>query len=76
MSIRLFTFKACELSAAFRRKTERAKDLAVRRFLVSNEIVLRAITHECQRPPQMLRQEALDFITSIRPKVNAPNRDN
>ena len=76
ISVRLFTLKACELSAAFRRKTERAKYLAVRRFLVSNKIVLQAITHECQRPPQMLRQEALDFIASIRPKVNAPNRDN
>jgi hypothetical protein len=59
VSVRLFTLKACEFSAAFCQKTERAKDLTVRRFLVSNKIVLRAITHECQRPPQMLRQEAL-----------------
>ena len=76
VSVWLCTLKAWDLSAAFRQKTERAKDIAARRLLVSNKIVLRAaITYKYQQPPQMLRQEALDFITSICSKVNAPNRN-
>jgi hypothetical protein len=74
VSVCLFTLRACELSAAFRRKTPRAKDCVIRRFLASNKIVLRAVTHECQRPPEQLRREALDFIEYARPKVVGPNR--
>ncbi|KAI2495635.1 hypothetical protein MHU86_18864 [Fragilaria crotonensis] len=40
ISVRLFTLKACELSAAFRRKTERAKDLAVNAPNRDNRFVL------------------------------------
>ena len=76
VSVWLCTLKAWDLSAAFRQKTERAKDIAARRLLVSNKIVLHAaITYKYQLPPKMLRQEALDFITSICSKVNAPNRN-
>ncbi len=74
VSVRLFTLKACELSASFRRKTNRSKDCAIRRFLVSNKIVLRAVTHECQRPPEQLTREALDFIEYARPEIVGPNR--
>ena len=74
VSVRLFTLRACELSAAFRRKTPQAKDCVIRRFLASNKIVLRAVTHECQRPPEQLRREALDFIEYARPKIVGPNR--
>jgi hypothetical protein len=55
-------------------KTVRAKDLAVRRFLASNKIVLRAVTHECQRPPEALRQEAKDFIDFVKPTLTGVNR--
>jgi transposase-like protein len=74
VSVRLITLKACELSAEFRRKGTRAKDMAVRRFLARNKIVLRAVTHECQRPPAAVRQEALDFVRSVRPKMIGRNR--
>ena len=62
------------MSGSFRRKTDRSKDCAIRRFLASNRIVLRAVTHECQRPPEQLRREALDFIEYARPKIVGPNR--
>jgi transposase-like protein len=75
VSVRLFTLRACELCPAFRMKTARAKDMSIRRFLASNRIVLRAVTHECQRPPEYLRREALDFIEYARPKLVGPTRD-
>ena len=74
VSVRLVVLKACELSPAFRRKGARAKDMSVRRFLAKNKIVLRAVTHECQRPPQAVRQDALDFIRFAQPKVSGVNR--
>ena len=74
VSVCLITLRACELSALFRRKTVRAKDLAVRRFLASNKIVLRAVTHECQRPPVALRQEAKDFLDFVKPTLTGVNR--
>jgi hypothetical protein len=43
VSVRLFTLRACELSAAFRGKTPRAKDCVIQQFY---KIVLRAVTHE------------------------------
>ncbi len=33
------------------------------------------MTHECQRPPEQVRREALDFIEYARPKLVGPNRD-
>ena len=75
--VRLMTLKACELSAAFCTKGARENDIIVRRFLARNKIVLRAITHECQRPPEaVLREEALDFIRFALPKVIGINRCN
>ena len=52
VSTRLVVVKASQLSAEFRRKTSRAKDrIVVQRFLASNKITLRSVTHTCQRPP-------------------------
>ena len=75
VSVRLITLRACELSGgAFRRKTQRSKDCAIRRFLHSNKIVLRAVTHGCQRLPEQLQREALDSIEHARLKIVGPNR--
>ena len=76
VSVRLITLRACKLCAVFRRKSIRAKDLSILQFLASNKIVLRAVTHECQRPPEQVRREALDFIEYVRPKLVGPNRCN
>jgi hypothetical protein len=70
VSVQLFTLKACEVSTAFRRKRERAKDTAARRFCNTNTIVLRQVAHECQRPPEVLRREAIDFITFAKRNCN------
>ncbi len=73
VSVQLLTLKACEVSAAFRRRTEKAKDFAVRRFCNTNKISLRQVTQECQRPPEVLRREAIDFIKFAKPKVTVIN---
>jgi hypothetical protein len=56
---------------SFSKKKERAKDLAVRRFCNTNKGVLRQVKHECQRSPDVLRREAIDFINFVKPKVTA-----
>ena len=49
--------------------------MAVRRLLASNRIVTRAVTHTpCQRPPNEVRQEALDFIHYLHEKLVGENR--
>ena len=76
VSTRLIVIKASQLNAQFRRKSPRAKELAVRRLLSSNRIVTRCVTHTCQRPPaHAVRQEALDFISYVRDKVVGGNRE-
>jgi hypothetical protein len=45
-----------------------------RRFLASNKIVLRAVTHICQRSPEQLQREALDFIEYAGQKIVGQHR--
>ena len=74
ISVKMMIVKASELSHTFRRKSARAKDLSMRRFLKSHRITIRAATHESQRAPEEVKGEALDFISIMRPLVAAPNR--
>ena len=74
ISTRLVVVKASQLSAEFRRKTSRSKDQIVRRFLASNKITLRSVTHTCQRPPDAVVNEAMSFIQQVREKVVGLNR--
>ena len=73
-SARLVVVKTSTLGAQFRRKTARAKEMAVRQLLASNRIVTRAVTHTCQRPPNEVRQEVLDFIHYLHEKLVGENR--
>ena len=68
ISTRLVVVKASQLSAEFRRKTSRSKDQIVRRFLASNKITLRSVTHTCQHPPDAVVDEAMSFIQHVREK--------
>ncbi len=76
VSTQLLIVKASQLSAFFPRKSARANELSVRRLLRANCIVARCVTHTCQRPPNEVREEALDFINQMREKVIGGNRDN
>ena len=74
VSMRLVVVQASGLCARFRRKSARSKDQAVQQFLSTNRIVMRAVTHTCQRLPHQVRKEALDFICDVREKVVGENR--
>ena len=75
ISVRMVLLKASELDHTFRRQTNRSKDHAVRRFLKSHGLVHRAVTHESQRMPQQICEEAHDFILTMRPRVSSADRD-
>ena len=67
VSIRMVTLKACDLDQTFRRKSDRARDQSIRRFVKSHGLVHRVHTHESQRPPHEVENEAREFIVRIRP---------
>eukprot|EP00474_Spongospora_subterranea_P001242 CRZ01700.1 hypothetical protein [Spongospora subterranea] len=66
--------KAGQIDPSFRRKTARAKDQSFRRFLAANHFAIRIATHEAQRSPQETSELAIEFVTSIRPRLLMPNR--
>ena len=66
VSIRMVITKACQLDPDFRRKTERAKDQAIRRFVSSHGIVHRIHTHQSQRSIEEVRMQASDWIVQAR----------
>ena len=75
ISVRLVIIRASLLSPDFRRKSERAKDQIVQRFLTSQRITIRSITHTGQRPPDAVVEEAKEFIAEIQEHVVGDNRD-
>ena len=74
VSIRMVTARACQLSDQFCRKTVRAKDHAVRRFVRSHGIVHRVHTHQSQRNMEEVTGEATRWMEGIRPLLAGSNR--
>lgn len=75
VSMGMVILKASQLDGEFRRKKRMAKYSVVRRILRSNRIVIRAKTHQAQRAPQEMHDEAKFYITGMRPSVSMANRD-
>lgn len=75
VSIGMVILRASQLDNDFRRKKSMAKYSIIRRLLIANGIVIRAKTHESQRLPQEVMDEAKGFVNRIRPSANMPNRD-
>ena len=73
ISVRLVIIRAS--SPDFRRKSDRAKGQIVRRFLASQKITIRSITHTGQHPPDAVVKEAKEFVTEIQEHVVGDNRD-
>ena len=69
VSIQMVVTKASQLDNAFRHKTSRAKDQAVRRFVNSHGLVHRVHTHESQRNANEVAVEAQDWMNMIRPML-------
>ena len=74
VSIRMVSMKAGELDSAFQHKSKTAKDRCIQRFVKTNQLVHRVHTHESQRSPVEVENEALDFISMMQPIVSGLNR--
>ncbi|XXQ31274.1 HTH CENPB-type domain-containing protein [Plasmodiophora brassicae] len=66
--------EVCQLLPSCRRKSARAKDQIVRRFLAANQLTIRIATHEAQRSPLEVMAEAKGFLDSIRPRFITAER--
>jgi hypothetical protein len=74
ISVRMVTAMAQKLDSAFRRKSDRAKDQAIRRFISAHRFSIRVGTHEAQRPPEDVRAEAIEFLVQLRPRLLSSDR--
>jgi transposase-like protein len=74
VSIRMVTTKACQLDGDFRRKTARAKDQAIRRFVKSHNLVHRVHTHQSQENIADVQDRATDWIQQMRPILIGEHR--
>ena len=65
--------RACQLFPEFQDKPEALRYAIVRRLAIANCLVDRAITHISQRRMQDMIEEAQEWLTVVRPIVQAPN---
>ncbi len=75
VNILMILFKASALSSDFAAKSVEARYSMVRRFVAKHSLVYRMGTHESQRHPDDVAEEASDFMEAMRPKVVGPHRD-
>lgn len=74
VSTLMIVIKASMLSDVFAGKTFIAKSAAVRRFVKAHSLVYRMGTHESQRPPGEVAEEATGYMTIVRQLVTGPHR--
>lgn len=65
--------KACQLCEEFRAKTETQQYHIVRRLAIINCLVDRAFTHKSQALREDMEDEAREWLTLVRPILQAPN---
>jgi hypothetical protein len=70
----MIVIKASQLDSSFRRKSARTKDQSVRRFLNTHKLAIRIATHESHRHPSEVTAEAMQYLTSIWPRMTMGNR--
>jgi hypothetical protein len=75
VSIRMVILKASQLQRSFHNKTERAKDLAVRRFVRAHDIKHRVHTRQSHESLAPVQSKAKDWIEMMRPRLIRVNRD-
>ena len=71
----LVLFKAACLSQSFRAKPFNAQWMALKRFMKRHSYTYRMGTHESQRPPEEVADEARVWMEHTRPLVTGPHRD-
>ncbi len=67
--------KASALSLAFNAKSFTARCSAVKRFVRAHSFVYRMGTHESQRKPEEVQEEATDYMRLIRPFLIGNHHD-
>lgn len=75
LSAHLIMLKACALDRDFRSKPDGAKRAIIRRFMLKHNLSLRASTHEAQRAPVEVQEEARKFVEDIRPTMEGPHQN-
>ena len=75
VSMNMVVVRGSQLLENFRRKNYRTRYQIVRRFLKSKNMVVRSSTHEAQRAPQEMKDDAIKFLVRVRPLLTCCNRD-
>ena len=75
VSHKMLQIEASKRCNVFRRKTEWSKVKTIERYVRKNDLVMRSTTRKSQATPQQAKQEALDFILSMRPRVMGRDQD-
>ena len=74
ISMNMAVIKAQQLDPEVRRKSASARYACIRRRMRSHSLVMRAKTHDAQRPPGEVIQDAKYFMEDIRPIVATRNK--
>lgn len=71
----MVVIKASTLSSEFSAKSMKARFSAARWFVKHHSLTYRMGTHESQRHPDEVKEEAQDFLSEMKKKVVGPHRD-
>ena len=71
VTILMVVFKASALSDQFSVKTFEARYSVIRRFVAKHSLVYRMGTHESQRHPEEVQEEASDYMMVMRKRLSA-----
>ena len=75
INILMVVLFASTISTLFSGKSIKARFSAVRRFVKQHSLVYRMGTHESQRHPEEVKEEAHDFLSEMKKMVVGPHRD-
>ena len=67
--------KGSQLLQELRQKKYHTRYMIIWRFLKSKNMVIHSSTHEAQRAPQEMEDEAREFVERVRPLLSCQNRD-
>ena len=75
ISVNMVILRASQMDERFRQGKMQTKYSVVRRLLRSHSIVIRSKTHQAQRHPKGMVDEAKHFVSRITPLLASPNHD-
>ena len=75
ISMNMVILRASQLDERFCRKRMQREYSVVRRLLRSHSIVIHSKTHQAQRHPKEMVDEAKHFVSRVTPLLASPNRD-